>query len=254
MGLETRLRDEGYSEEEVRAIVRRAAELQAGAGGRMDREMLEASASEAGIAPEYIREAAGQIRAERVAARRRRRTGAIVAIALLALLAMFLIVSYNTLRGVETRVEQARAQLETVLQRRFDLIPNLVRVTREYAQHEQQVFTALAEARNRFQAARTLEEQAAADAQLQAVLPRLLAIVESNPELRASDLYLRLQDELAGTENRIAVARRRYNEAVADYNRTANSFPMVTVRGLLGFEASKPYFQAAPGAERAPDL
>jgi LemA protein len=252
--METRLREEGYTESEAREIVRRATELQSRAGGRMDPGTLEASAAEVGIAPEYIREAANQMRAERSAARARRRTGTLVGIGLAVLLGLFLIGSYNTLRGAETRVDEAQGQLEAVLQRRFDLVPNLVKVTREYAQHEQEVFATIAAARSRFQAAGTLAEKEAADAQLQAALPRLLALIESNPQLRASDLYLRLQDELAGTENRIAVARRRYNQVVADYNRTAGSFPTALARPLLGFEARKPYFRAAPDAQRAPDI
>jgi LemA protein len=252
--METRLRDEGYSESEARAIVRRASELQSRAGGQMDAGTLEASAAEVGIAPAYIREAAQQVRAERSTAAARRRTGTILAVGLAILLGLFLIGSYNTLRGADTRVDTAQAQLETVLQRRFDLLPNLAKVTREYARHEQELFGMLAAARGRFQAAETLSEKAAADAQLQAALPRLLAVVESNPQLRASDLYLRLQDELAGTENRIAVERRRYNQAVAEYNRTAGSFPTTLARPILGFDARKPYFQAAKEAQQAPDL
>jgi LemA protein len=254
MNLEAQLREEGYSEEEAREIVRRAAHLQGVKGGRVDQGVLEESAAEVGIGREWLQEATRQLRAERAAASQRRRTLTYVGIGAAVLLAWLLLSSYSALNRAETRVEAARAQLETVLQRRFDLIPNLVKVTREYATHERAVFEALAAARSRFESARTLEEKAAADAELRAALPRLLALVESNPQLRASELYVRLQDELAGTENRIAVERRRYNQAVADYNRLARGFPTVLVRPLLGFDARKPYFQAAPGAEKAPEL
>lgn len=254
MKLESQLREEGYTEAEVREIVRRAAELQAGAGRRMDRATLEASAAEVGVTREWIQEAARQVRAERAAARQRRRAVALILAGLALLLGLFLVGSYNTLHRAETRVEQARAQVETVLQRRFDLVPRLVQVTREYASHEREVFEALAAARARFERAGTLAEKEAANAQLQTALGRLTAIVEANPQLRASELYLRLQDELSGTENRIAVERRRYNQAVADYNRTARGFPTALARPLLGFDARKPYFQAAPDAQRPPGL
>jgi LemA protein len=252
--LESQLRQEGYTEDEARAIVRRALRLQADAGGGMDRSTLEASAAEVGVAPEWIREAAGQVRAERQAAAARRRVLQVVGVGAAVLFALFLWGSYSALNHAQTRVEAARAQLETTLQRRFNLLPNLVKVTREYAAHERAVVDAIAAARSRFQQASTLTEKEAASAQLQTALPRLLAVVESHPQLRSSELYLRLQDELAGTENRIAVDRRRYNQAVADYNRTARSVPMVLMRPLLGFEAQHPYLQAAPEARRPPNL
>jgi LemA protein len=254
MELTEQLREEGYTEEEAREIIRRAARLHGTAGGRVDASVLEESAAEVGIPSEWVQEAARQIRAERAAERQRRKTLGIVGIAAAVVLALFLWSSYNTLLRAETRVEAARAQLETVLQRRFDLVPRLAQVTREYAAHERAVFEALAAARERFQQAGTLPEKEAAVRELEAVLPRLRAIAESNPQLRASELYLRLMDELAGTENRVAVERRRYNQAVAEYTRTARSFPMVLVRPLLGFDAQKPYFQAAPEAQRAPPI
>jgi LemA protein len=254
MELETQLREEGYTEEEAREIVRRAAGLQSSAGGRVDRTVLEESAAEVGIGREWIEEAARQIRAEQAAARQRRRTLRIVGIGAAVVIALFLWSSYGTLNRASSRVEAARAQIETVLQRRFDLVPNLVKVTREYAASEREVFETLAAARDQFDRAGTLEQKEAASARLRAVLPRVLAIMESNPQLRSSELYKRLQDELAGTENRIAVERRRYNQAVTEYNRTARSFPMVLARPLLGFEARYPYFEADPEARRAPQI
>jgi LemA protein len=254
MDMESQLREEGYSEEEAREIVRRAAQLQGTKGGRVNQSVLEESAAEVGIGREWIQEATRQIRAERAAATQRRQRLIYAGVGAAVLLALLLWSSYGALTRAETRVEAAQAQVESVLQRRFDLIPNLVKLTREYAAHEKEVFETLAAARARFEGGRTLEEKEAADAQFRAVLPRLLALVESNPQLRASELYLRLQDELAGTENRIAVERRRYNQAVADYNRLARSFPTVLVRPLLGFDAHKPYFEAAPEAEKAPQV
>jgi len=254
MELESQLRDEGYTDEEAREIVRRATRLQAGAGSRMSRQALEESAAEAGISREWIEEAARQVQAGRATTRQRRGTLRVVAIGAAVLLALFLGSSYNSLNRADIRVAESRGQLETVLQRRFDLIPNLVKVTREYATHESRIFDDLTAARGRFERAGTLAEKEAAATQLQQALPRVLAIAESNPQLRSSDLYLRLQDELAGTENRIAVERRRYNQAAADYNRLARSFPTVLVRPLFGFKPQEPYFQAAPGSQRPPEF
>lgn len=254
MDVTAELREEGYSEEEAREIVRRAAHLQGVKGGRVNQAVLEESAGEVGIGREWIQEATRQLRAERAAAAQRRQTRTYVTIGAIVLLAILLLSSYSALNRAETQVDTARAQIETVLQRRFDLIPNLVKVTREYATHERAVFEGLAAARTRFEGARSLEEKAAADAQLGELLPRVMALVESNPQLRASELYVRLQDELSGSENRIAVERRRYNQAVAEYNRLARSFPLVLVRPLLGFDSRKPYFGASPGAEKAPEL
>jgi LemA protein len=250
--LESRLREEGYTDTEAREIVRRAIRLQAEAGSRVSEANLENSAAEVGVSPEYVQEAARQLRAERAAATSRGSTRRWIVIGAVVLIALLLWYGYNTLNNAYTRVEAARAQLENVLQRRFDLIPQLVKVTREYAGHERAVFEALAAARASWQKAGTLEEKQAANAQLDQALARVQVVVESNPQLRASELYLRLQDELAGTENRIAVERRRYNEAVADYNRLARSFPMVLVRPLFGFPAQEPYFQAAPEAHQPP--
>jgi LemA protein len=252
--LESRLREEGYSDAEAREIVRRAMRLQADAGSRMSETTLENSAAEVGVSPEWVQEAARQLRAERAATASRGSTLRWVAIGAVVLISLLLWSSYNTLNNAYTRVEAARAQLENVLQRRFDLIPQLVKVTREYAGHERAVFEALAAARAGWQKAGSLAEKQTANAQLDQALARLQVVVESNPQLRASELYLRLQDELSGTENRIAVERRRYNEAVAAYNRLARSFPMVLVRPLFGFPAQVPYFQAAPEAQHPPSF
>jgi LemA protein len=252
--LESQLRQEGYTDAEAQEIVRRAMRLQADAGSRTSEANLESSAAEVGVSREWVQEAARQIRGERAAVRSRSSTMQKVGIGAVVLVALALWGSYNTLNSARTQVEAARAQLENVLQRRFDLIPQLVKVTREYAGHERAVFDALAAARARWQNAGSLAEKQAANAQLEQALPRIQALVESNPQLKASDLYLRLQDELSGTENRIAVERRRYNEAVADYNRRARSFPMLLVRPLFGFPAQEPYFQAAPEAHQPPQF
>jgi len=159
--------------------------------------------------------------------------------------------TYNRLVSASEQVNEQWAQIESQLQRRYDLIPNLVETVRGYAGHEQEVFTAVAEARAKLAGAATTSARVEAANQLESALARLLVIVERYPELRANEQFNRLMDELAGTENRINVARMRYNEAVKQYNRMIRSFPTVLLAGMLGF-GERPYFQAQEGAETAP--
>lgn len=159
--------------------------------------------------------------------------------------------AYNEMVAAEQEVDAGWAQVENVLQRRADLIPNLVATVKGIAGQEQAVFTAVAEARSRLLAARGPAEAGEADAALSSALGRLLAISERYPELRSSENFLRLQDELAGTENRIAVERRRYNELVRDYNVAIKRFPRRIFAALFGFEPRE-FFQAAAGAEQVP--
>lgn len=161
--------------------------------------------------------------------------------------------SYNSMISAETEVDASWAQVENVLQRRADLIPNLVATVKGFAAQEQEVFSAVAAARSRLLAAQGPAEAGAAQAGLDGALGRLLAISERYPELRSSENFLRLQDELAGTENRIAVERRRYNDVVRGYNISIKRFPRRIFAGLFGFEARE-FFQAAEGAEDVPKV
>ncbi|MDI6893703.1 MAG: LemA family protein [Bacillota bacterium] len=159
--------------------------------------------------------------------------------------------TYNRLVNVSEQVNEQWAQIESQLQRRYDLIPNLVETVKGYAAHEQEVFTAVAEARARLAGAASTSEQVQAANQMESALARLLVIVERYPDLKANEQFNRMMDELAGTENRINVARMRYNEAVKQYNRIIRTFPTVLLAGALGFD-QRPYFQAQEGAETAP--
>jgi LemA protein len=161
--------------------------------------------------------------------------------------------SYNRLVNAEEDVDGAWSQVENVLQRRADLIPNLVESVKGYAAHEREVFTEVANARSRLLAARTPGEAEAADAQLQSALGRLLAIAEAYPQLKADQSFLRLQDELAGTENRIAVERKRYNDTVRDFNARIRRFPASLVASVSGFDR-KDYFETQPGARDVPKV
>lgn len=161
--------------------------------------------------------------------------------------------AYNELVSAEEQVDAGWAQVENVLQRRADLIPNLVATVQGIAAHEQAVFTAVAEARSRLLGAQGPAEAGEADAALSSALGRLLAISERYPELRSSESFLRLQDELAGTENRIAVERRRYNELVRNYNIAIRRFPRRMFATLFGFEPRE-FFQASEAAQEVPTV
>jgi LemA protein len=161
--------------------------------------------------------------------------------------------SYNRFVGQEEAIKQAWAEVENQLQRRNDLIPNLVETVKGYAQHEEGVFKDIADARSRLLAAKTPEETIAAANQQTTALGRLLAVAENYPQLKANEQFNRLMDELSGTENRIAVARMRYNERVQEYNAARRQFPANVTAKVFGFK-EYPYFQAPPEAKQAPKV
>jgi len=184
----------------------------------------------------------------------KRGTVALVVFLVVVLLGGFSCVSsYNSLVALDQRTQSAWAQVENVLQRRADLIPNLVETVKGFAAHEKEVITAVSDARAKLAGARGPEQAAAADKQLDTALSRLLVVVEAYPQLKANENFTRLQDELAGTENRIATERKRYNDVVRDYNAAVRRFPTNVMAGMFGFSA-KQYFQAAEGAEKVPQV
>jgi LemA protein len=151
-------------------------------------------------------------------------------------------------------VNAAWAQVDVVLQRRADLIPNLVETVKGFAVQEQIVFGDIAKARSALLGAHSPAEKIAANGQLDSALGRLLVVVENYPQLKSNENFLRLQDELAGTENRIAVERRRYNEVVQDYNTYILLFPNSLVAGFSGFTRNDAYFKTVEGARQAPKV
>ncbi len=151
-------------------------------------------------------------------------------------------------------VKAAWSQVDIVLQRRADLIPNLVETVKGFAMQEQTVFGDIAKARSQLLSASTPADKIAANQQLDGALGRLLVIVENYPQLKSNENFLRLQDELAGTENRIAVERKRYNDALQDYNTYIGLFPNSFWARIAGFKRNDAYFAAAEGAKTAPKV
>ncbi|HEY4980170.1 MAG TPA: LemA family protein [Candidatus Acidoferrum sp.] len=151
-------------------------------------------------------------------------------------------------------VNAAWAQVDVVLQRRSDLIPNLVETVKGYALQEQKVFGDIAAARAALGGARTPADKIAANGALDSALSRLLVVVENYPQLKSNENFQRLQDELAGTENRIAVERRRYNEVIQDYNTYISLFPNSLVASIAGFTRNDAYFKTDEGARNAPKV
>ncbi len=160
---------------------------------------------------------------------------------------------YNTMVAQRESIDAQWAQVENQLQRRNDLIPNLVETTKGYASHEKEIFESIAEARAKLIGAKSRDEQIEASNQVSGALSRLLAIAENYPDLKANTQFARLSDELAGTENRIATERRRYNEEVKTYNTTIKGFPTTIFAGCFGFQAAD-YFEAPNEAKVAPKI
>ena len=178
---------------------------------------------------------------------------------LVAVLLLLLIVggsacgTYNSLVGKQQKVRNEISNVDVQLQRRADLIPNLVNTVKGYTKHEETVFGDIAQARSRLLSAQTIDEKSEANAQVSSALGRLLALQENYPNLKADQQFLRLRDELSGTENRIGIARRDYNQSVLDYNTSRQHFPGVIMANILGFQ-NEPEFKAEAGAREVPKV
>ena len=160
----------------------------------------------------------------------------------------------NTLVAKDQAVKAAWSQVDIVLQRRADLIPNLVETVKGYAQQEVTVFGDIAKARSALLSAQTPSDKIAANGQLDGAIGRLLLVVENYPQLKSNENFMRLQDELAGTENRIAVERKRYNDTLQDYNTYVQQFPNNIFAGWAGFKPNPAYFAASEASREAPKV
>lgn len=184
-----------------------------------------------------------------------------VALIVLVVLLIGGLIFGGSLVGVRNELVQQReavagqwAQVDVALQRRADLIPNLVETVKGFAKQEKEVLQSVADARAALLGARSPEEKIEANARMDSALGRLLVVVENYPQLKSNENFLRLQDELAGTENRITVERRKYNEAVQQYNTSIELFPKNIAASLFGFSRNDAYFRTDPGARTAPKV
>jgi LemA protein len=187
----------------------------------------------------------------------KKKKNAIIAFVLLLVLgyAIFKLFAgnYNKFVKMDVAIKAAWSQVENQLQRRYDLIPNLVETVKGYAKQEKEVLVEVTNARARVGGAGSVPDKITANNELSGALSRLLVVIEKYPELKSNQNFLRLQDELAGTENRIAVERMRYNETVKNYNAAIKTFPANIIAGIFNFKES-PYFEAPKEAQRAPEV
>ena len=179
----------------------------------------------------------------------------LIGIGIIAILIIISFISvYNSIVSKHETITAKWAQVENQLQRRNDLIPNLVNTVKGYAAHEKTLFEDITNARSQWAKANTLDEKVKAAGALDSTLSRLLLVVENYPNLKADQTFLRLMDELSGTENRIAVERMRYNEAVRDYNVTVRMFPGNFIAGRFGYKPATEYFKAEEKAKAVPEV
>jgi LemA protein len=185
-------------------------------------------------------------------------TKALIVIGVLVLVVLAVVGQYigvkNSLVSKDEAVKSAWSQVDIVLQRRADLIPNLVETVKGYAQQEVTVFGDIAKARSALLSAGTPTDKIAANRQLDGAIGRLLVVVENYPQLKSNENFLRLQDELAGTENRIAIERKRYNDTLRDYNTYVRQFPNSIYAGWGGFKPNEAYFEASEASRATPKV
>lgn len=173
--------------------------------------------------------------------------------AIVLILAVYVVGSYNRLVSGNEQIDNQWAQVETQYQRRFDLIPNLVEAVKGVMKQEQSIFTALAEARTRYSGAKTIDEKVGAANQVEDSLSRLLLVVENYPQLKSSENVQTLMAQLEGSENRISVERQRFNDKTRDHNLNVKRFPSNIMASLFGF-GERNYFKSASGSEQTPQV
>jgi LemA protein len=253
------LAHDGFTTQEAEAIFLRAAELQNLAeqlDARLPRVVLEESAADVGIPRKFVEQAIEQLKAERTAQAVRRtarqRRGSAVAIIVAVFLALAAFFNHRSFNARLADVEATQAQLDNVLQRRHDLIPNLIAVAKASAAQEKDLIASLGMLYQEIPRAHSLEQKQALEAQLSDTVTQLMTRLRADPQASATAVFIRLSDEMAGAENRMAVERKRYNDAVAAYNRTARGFPAFLLRPVLGFPRQHAYFHVSDEAKQAP--
>ena len=177
----------------------------------------------------------------------------LIVVAIIAIILFPIISGYNKMVSLDQSVKQSESDIDTQLQRRSDLIPNLIATVKGYAAQEKDIFTAVADARSKLAGAQTVTEKANADSQLSGSLSRLLAVVENYPNLKSDQNFRDLSVSLEGTENRINIARKDYNTSVGEYNTVTRRFPNSIIAGIFRFD-QKPYYKAAEGAKEVPKV
>ncbi len=256
--------DENYSPEELEQVYERAAQLQsedafAEPDENLDRAALERSAGRAGLQTKYVRQAVEELRGEEKSVRAqqieaeqqkiaRQKLLKKAAVPLAVVVGLFGLISYSSLNNKANEVQARQSQLENVLQRRHDLIPNLIAASKSAAALEKDDLAALSQLEKQAQTAPSFEAKLRTENELSGAVREALNSLKEG----SSQMFIRLSDEMSGAENRISVERKRYNEAVLNYNRAAGAFPVMIYRPLFGFPTQKPYFQAESGAKAAP--
>ncbi len=179
--------------------------------------------------------------------------GTIAIIAIIVIITIMAIAGYNGMVSKKEAVDSALSDLDVMLQRRADLIPNLVSTVKGYTNHENEVIDKITEARAKLSSANSVEEKSKANNELSSSLNALMVVVENYPDLKSSENFKQLSDELAGTENRIAVARKDYNNSVKTLNTTIKKFPNNIIAGMFGFEKAE-YFEADESSSEVPNV
>lgn len=179
--------------------------------------------------------------------------GIIIVIALIAIVGLILVSSYNSIVAKSEEVDNKYATIDTYLQRRADLIPNLVNTVKGYTKQEQDIINSITDARAKMVGTTSVSEKAEANDELTSALSKLMVVVENYPDLKSSQNFIQLSDELSGTENRIATARKDYNDAVKEYNLKIKKFPAGIIANMFGFE-QKEYFQATQESKEVPNV
>lgn len=254
-----KLSEKRYTDKEVSAILERASKLQREADAEkqgISSADLKAGAEEVGISQEFIDKAIQQLELEKQENIKRKKKLLIwigIPVGILIFIIIIMAISvYNALNSQMSIIEQRRAQLENVLQRRYDLIPNLIAVAKASATHNEKIIALISSVIKEINESNSFDKRKELEDELNSSVKQLMTAIQTDPTASSNSMFIRLSDEMAGAENRIAVERKRYNEAVSSYNSLAKSFPNNIFRAIFGFPNSVSYFQVSEEAKQVP--